>query len=137
MTEFSKFPRDVDGAPIVWGNKFFRDRYDADLLFNTGLMCVRLDRDWSTDVCFDLRSRIVLDESGKYHPQVEPEDWRFSRWCHSRKLRVAVTPSIELGHEGHTTFPNKGVWGHPIDPMNITYVELNAVTPVVEVAGGK
>lgn len=85
------------------------------LLINTGLWICRLGP-WSEQVYFTINDRIVYDlKAKKYVPQVEPEDWFFSRLCHELKLKIGVTRKIRVAHAGQMRFLNSFAWGDPHD----------------------
>ena len=102
---------EIMAAPDVFDNDYAKSIWGHDVLFNTGLMAVRLDQEWSTRIVFDLRSRVVMDKQGIFQPEIEPEDWRFSRWCHQSGLRCAVTRQIPASHIGLAGFNNTAAWG--------------------------
>ncbi len=88
------------------------------LLINTGLMAVRFDRPWVESVCFDFTNKIEKRREG-YIPEVEPEDWKFSRWCATRGLLVKATTKIVVVHLGSIPFRNDRVWGKmKVDEIN-------------------
>lgn len=100
MTEVMRLPEtftsaDVGGRP---------------LLLNTGLWVCRFG-DWCRQVRFTINDRIVIDADGDFVPEVEPEDWYFSRLLHGLGLRVGCTRKIAVGHRGHMTFGNTKAWG--------------------------
>lgn len=94
---------------------------DKALLVNTGCWVCRLDAGW----CFDfpgfniadaISERPIHDAAGKvvgrgFKAEVEPEDWRASRWWSSRKLSVLATRKVRVLHHGHATFGNDSAWG--------------------------
>lgn len=88
----------------------------GNLLINTGLWVCRFNPDWARKVRFTINDRIVFDsKAGKYIPQVEPEDWYFSRLCHELGLRIGATRKIVLTHRGDAAYPNNQAWGDPFD----------------------
>lgn len=83
----------------------------APLLINTGLMAIRLDRPWvEAFPGFDISNRLVRTKNG-FVSDFEPEDWKFSRWCNSRLLRIGATRKVKLQHFGTAMFQNWGPWG--------------------------
>jgi hypothetical protein len=101
MSEVFRLPEtftseDVGGRPI---------------LLNTGLWACRFG-DWCRKVSFTINDRIVVDKDGDYIPQVEPEDWYFSRLLHEMGLRVGCTRKIDVGHRGSMVFGNSRGWGN-------------------------
>lgn len=100
MSEIYRLPEtftseDVGGRPI---------------LLNTGLWVCRFG-DWCKQVRFTINDRIVVGPDGRYHAQVEPEDWYFSRLLHELGLRVGCTRKVPVWHRGHMTFGNTKAWG--------------------------
>lgn len=107
----------LNELPPVFGNAELQP-YGGNLLFNTGLMAVRLDTTWAEEVTFGFGNAIAKLPNGVYLPLVEPEDWRFSRWCHKRDLACFATSKISLGHIGLKMYPNNVAWGHQHDKTN-------------------
>jgi len=113
---------EVMDAPETFDCDYARQRWGADLLINTGLMVFRLDNEWCERICFDIVCRNWRDEKGVFQCDVEPEDWRFSRWCNARGLKVATTRKVELLHKGPNDFNNFGTWGMwKTDEGNLRY----------------
>lgn len=91
------------------------------LLINTGLMIVRLDREWCPRFPgFHINDRIGLNRKGELEAFVEPEDWNFSRWCNgvfpasgnSRvNAKIAATRKVKLHHQGVAFWNNAEPWG--------------------------
>jgi len=82
------------------------------LLLNTGLWVCRFREEWAKEVHFEINDRIVFDtKSETYVPEVEPEDWYFSRLLHELGLKVGCTRKIPLGHRGDMVFGNTRGWG--------------------------
>src|SRR5574343_1292852 len=82
------------------------------LLLNTGCWVIR----WNQEICrklfFTINDRIVFDcPQNRYRPEVESEDWFFSRLCHERDLRVGATRKIAVHHNGDMDFTNVRPWG--------------------------
>jgi len=102
---------ELEDAPLTFDGDYARRRWGADLLVNTGLMAFRLDNNWCEDVLFNVVSRIRQDKKGQFHAEVEPEDWRFSRWCNALGLKLVVTGEIKAQHQGVTRFINWSPWG--------------------------
>lgn len=101
MSEVMRLPEtftsaDVSGLPI---------------LLNTGLWVCRFDARWARNVHFTINDRIVCDPDGDYIPEVEPEDWFFSRLLHEQGLKVGCTRKVQLGHRGGMVFGNRSGWG--------------------------
>lgn len=85
------------------------------LLLNTGLWVCRFDADWTRNVHFTINDEIVELPNGDLIPQVEPEDWFFSRLLHEQGARVGCTRKVKLTHRGEINFHNDRAWGHPFD----------------------
>lgn len=86
------------------------------LLVNTGLLIVDLRRHEFQEehngelyFRFEINDRIVRGDDGMFVAQVRPEDWNFSRLCHSRKLPVYATRKIQCFHYGHCGFSNQPI----------------------------
>lgn len=88
------------------------------LLVNTGCLLVRLG-DWSEQVCFTIRDRIVPTGDG-WKAESVSEDWGFSLQAHALGLKVAATTAVRLAHHGENEFTNVGPWGTcDIDPDSL------------------
>jgi hypothetical protein len=99
----------------------------GDLLINTGCWVCKFNMDWATEVYFTIRDRIVFDKSlGAYKPEVEPEDWFFSRTCHALGLRVGCTRKVKLDHAGSAKYRNTEPWG---DPFDVDYISGGSTLP--------
>lgn len=89
----------------------------ARLLVNTGCFVCRLDREWSNLVEFTIRDRICCYD-GFYRPEVEPEDWYFSRRVAELGGRVMATREVTTQHFGGISYDNSKQWGSAIDPTH-------------------
>jgi hypothetical protein len=90
------------------------------LLVNTGLWIGDLFGEWANrtvtvngveelECAFSIDDRIVVDRSGEtpqYKTDVEPEDWRFSRYLHRIGAKVLATTDIHANHIGTVGFSN-------------------------------
>jgi len=86
------------------------------LLINTGLWVCRFDQAWNRKLRFTINDRIVFHvQRDAFTPQVEPEDWYFSRLCHELKLKVGCTRKIPVIHRGDAPYTNAQPWGYPHD----------------------
>ena len=83
---------------------------DERLLINTGCWVCKFDKAWAEQVTFTINDRIVCDD-GKYTPQVEPEDWHFSRQARSLGLKLGATRKLYVVHKGSYDYPNDHPWG--------------------------
>lgn len=81
------------------------------VLLNTGLWVCKFDLKWASKVHFAINDRIVLDPEGNYVPEVESEDWYFSRLLHEQGLRIGCTRKVKLVHRGQMAFRNSVAWG--------------------------
>lgn len=93
------------------------------LLLNTGCWVAKWNQDWCRHVHFEINDRIVFDRANNgYRPEVESEDWFFSRQLHEigacgsptdglRPLRIGATRKIAVKHEGDIEFSNTHAWG--------------------------
>jgi hypothetical protein len=101
------------------------------LLLNTGCWVCRFDPGWAEQVYFTINDRIVVGPDGRYAPEVEPEDWFFSRLLHERGLAVGCTRKVRLTHRGAAAFANDRVWGtNPIDHEYVTESPLRTAGAV-------
>lgn len=82
------------------------------LLLNTGLWVCRFDAAWNRQVHFEINDRITFHaEENVWRPEVEPEDWNFSRQCHALGLKIGATRKIPVKHAGSLRFDNMRPWG--------------------------
>lgn len=129
--------REAMAAPETFDGEYALREFGAPLLLNTGLWVCRLDRPWVDDVVFDISNRIVMNADGFREAQFEPEDWKFSRWCNSRSLKLVATRKVKLGHLGHRVYSNDGEWGiFDTDRRNAGYVSREPVKEGVYVPLG-
>ncbi len=83
-----------------------------ELLLNTGCWVAKWNQDWCKKVHFEINDRIVFDRvNGCYQPEVESEDWFFSRLLNEMGLRIGATRKIAVKHEGDIEFSNTFAWG--------------------------
>lgn len=88
---------DVDGMP---------------LLLNTGCWVAKWDQAWARQLHFEINDRIVFNRAdNRYVPEVESEDWFFSRMLNELGLRIGATRKIQVRHEGEVEFTNSMPWG--------------------------
>jgi hypothetical protein len=82
------------------------------LLLNTGCWVAKWDQQWARKVHFEINDRIVFDRTKNvYCPEVESEDWFFSRMLNELGLKIGATRKIAVKHEGDAEFPNTFRWG--------------------------
>jgi hypothetical protein len=101
--------RDVFELPET----FTSDDLDGkQLLLNTGCWVAKWDQEWARQVCFTINDRIVFDiPQNCYRPEVESEDWYFSRLLNEMGLRIGATRKIAVAHHGEMDFLNTHPWG--------------------------
>lgn len=92
---------------------FTSDDLDGQqLLLNTGCWVAKWNQEWARQVHFEINDRIVFDRtSNSYWPEVESEDWFFSRQLHEQGLSIGATRKIAIKHEGDVEFSNTFPWG--------------------------
>lgn len=91
---------------------FTAEDVGGPLLLNTGCWVAKFNMDWAKRVGFTINDRIVFSNaSGKFEPEVEPEDWNFSRQLNKLGLRLGATTKIGLNHRGSAMFSNAFPWG--------------------------
>lgn len=91
------------------------------LLVNTGLWIADLFGEWATRIkevngvetlacAFSINDQIAVrrndDGSAEYAAQVEPEDWRFSRYLNSIRAKVLATTAVSVNHLGTLGYTN-------------------------------
>lgn len=82
------------------------------LLLNTGCWVAKWNQDWCRQVHFEINDRIVFDRTNNcYRPEVESEDWFFSRCLNDLGLKIGATRKIAVKHEGDVEFCNTFPWG--------------------------
>lgn len=82
------------------------------LLLNTGCWVAKWNQEWCRQVHFEINDRIVFDVPGNiYRPEVESEDWFFSRMLNDLGLRIGATRKIAVSHAGEMDFLNTHPWG--------------------------
>jgi hypothetical protein len=84
----------------------------AVLLINTGCWVCDFTKPWVEEMVFHFADTIVQLPDGTFQAQTMPEDWNFSIECAQRKVRVAATRVVSLGHmDGQTAYRNDHAWG--------------------------
>lgn len=82
------------------------------LLLNTGCWVARLDRPWCETVAFNTNVRLSRRENGDFAPEVESEDWNFSRHVAAAGGKLMATKKVKVTHFGEYGFVNHGEpWG--------------------------
>ena len=105
---------------------------DPRLLINTGLMIVDFSQPWVEEFAFTINDRIIKNSRGRWEAEVEPEDWNFSRFLHSRNVPVYVTRTIPAAHWGEVAWDNQEVWGHKTDPTLAESLRRTSQPPGLE-----
>lgn len=91
---------------------FTADDVGAPLLLNTGCWVCKWNQEWCRQVRFTINDRIIFDKPmNVYRPQVESEDWYFSRLLNELGLKIGATRKIAVKHEGEVEFINTVPWG--------------------------
>jgi hypothetical protein len=80
------------------------------LLASTGLWIARFDQQWTEEVWFETKCRIVR-RGEEFVVKSFPEDWHFSMLLHSMGLRVMSTRAVKCDHWGMAPYPNDRAWG--------------------------
>lgn len=82
------------------------------LLLNTGCWVAKWNQQWCRQVHFEINDRIIFDRPFNcYRPQVEPEDWFFSRQLNDLGLKLGATRKVRVRHQGEMDFMNTHAWG--------------------------
>jgi len=88
------------------------DLNGSPLLLNTGCWVAKWNQSWCRQVHFEINDRIVFDvPQNCYRPEVESEDWFFSRQLNEIGLKIGATRKIAVKHEGDIEFLNTRPWG--------------------------
>jgi hypothetical protein len=104
---------------------FTAEDVGGPLLLNTGCWVCKFDWEWAKKVCFTINDRIMfMPATGRCEPQVEPEDWNFSRQLHSHSLKLGATRKVVISHRGELDFRNDKVWGQKFDSASVTESQL-------------
>lgn len=100
------------------------------LLLNTGCWVARWNQEWCRQVRFTINDRIVFDKpQNAYRPEVESEDWYFSRLLNDMGLKIGATRKVTVRHEGDVEFTNELPWGTDSFDHESTFRERR-VSPV-------
>lgn len=110
---------------------FTSDDVGMPILLNTGCWVAKWNQDWCKKVHFEINDRIVFDRTtGAYYPEVESEDWHFSRLLHELGLKIGATRKIAVKHEGEVEFSNTEAWGsHAYDSDSRAYKRDTSPVP--------
>jgi hypothetical protein len=125
--------RDVYSLPETFTSA---DLGGKELLLNTGCWVAKWNQDWARQVHFEINDRIVFDRSSnRYWPEVESEDWFFSRQLNELGLKLGATRKIAVKHEGAAEFMNTFPWGAKLfDDESHTYPQTQSPVLVAEAA---
>jgi GT2 family glycosyltransferase len=99
---------------------------DGPLLHNTGCWLADIrkplfheaDERGQLLAYFTIRDRVVR-RNGKWKPEVEPEDWFFSRRLHELGAKTYVTREVTTHHYGGKDFPNTCDWGTRLEDTDV------------------
>ena len=104
--------RDVYQLPETFTSE---DLGGQKLLLNTGCWVAKWNQDWCRKVHFEINDRIVFDvPANGYRPEVESEDWYFSRLLHEIGLKIGATRKVAVKHTGEIEFLNSHIWGSSV-----------------------
>jgi hypothetical protein len=104
--------RDVYQLPETFTSD---DLNGAKLLLNTGCWVVKWNQEWCRKVHFEINDRIIFDRGcNMYRPEVESEDWFFSRLLNEIGLKIGATRKVAVKHEGDIEFVNTMPWGSQV-----------------------
>jgi hypothetical protein len=91
---------------------------DHALLVNTGCMIFNFKAPWVPTPEDPGFPGFTMEDCIRYHPDkkiwkayLNPEDWQFSRYVHSRGGKVCATRALVVEHEGTIKFTNESPWG--------------------------
>jgi hypothetical protein len=101
------------------------------LLLNTGCWVIKWDQERCKQLHFEINDRIVFDRTNNcFRPEVESEDWFFSRLLNEMGFRIGATRKIAVKHEGDTEFVNTHAWGSEAFDCEPTAKYARHVSPV-------
>jgi len=83
---------------------------EPNLLVNTGLWVIRLDRPWAEHLLFRQQDQILKLPDGRFLARTNPEDWDFSRQVRRFGGKIFATRKTPLYHE-RPEFHNESAWG--------------------------
>lgn len=123
---------EILARPLTWT--------EPDLLVNTGLLLIDLqgawiERDPGLAVCFTMRDQVARNpETGRWEPDIAPEDWGFSRHARAAGARIWVTRAVMLDHWGEFPYPNHVAWGAKVDEGNLAHAQRRTAAALVAAA---
>jgi len=101
--------RDIYALPETFTGA---DLGGQELLLNTGCWVAKWNQEWCKQVHFEINDRIVFDRpQNRYRPQVESEDWFFSRQLNDLGLKIGCTRKVQVKHQGEMEYLNTHPWG--------------------------
>jgi hypothetical protein len=103
--------REVMNLPVTFELKDVPVPNKKYLLVNSGLWLCRFDTHWPASIKFTIEDCISQQPDGKFTVKALSEDWRFSRDCAQRGLRVFATRIVPVKHFGLSAFSNDCAWG--------------------------
>jgi hypothetical protein len=81
------------------------------LLVNTGLLLIDVCQPFAELLNFQINDAVWRGDDGQFYPDVESEDWAFSRMAAELNVKVCATRKVQAYHVGRENFPNFGAWG--------------------------
>lgn len=100
---------DMRGLPNVLTNNSTTLLHGSVLLMNTGMLLLRLGREWNTEPFFwSNEERMERNTQGKWYASALSEDWQMSLWFNERKIPYGVIQTIPVTHEGRWLWVNEG-----------------------------
>lgn len=88
----------------------------GNLLINTGLLLVDLSKPWVEKICFTINDRVTRDDAtGEFIPEVQSEDWDFSRQLWRMGVPYFATRAVRVLHHGWQNWDSEATWGRAVD----------------------
>lgn len=133
MRQLATMPKTFDQADIGYPRMV--------LMHNTGCWLADLRKplfheqnaDGELKAFFTINDRVVKRD-GKWRPEVEPEDWFFSRRLHELGAKTCVTREVVTHHYGTSDFRNIPDWGSRLEDTDVI-AEWQAIMSEGEHAG--
>jgi hypothetical protein len=106
---------DLPALPPVFGSEDLGEPAGR-LLLNTGCWVADFTKPWRHAVagdgtlacCFEVKSRILLNEQGRYQAVTLSEDWNFSRMVQAEGGKVMASRRLQVAHYGRSAWVT---WG--------------------------
>lgn len=92
--------RGLKSLPPVLTNGYAKATLGGTLLINSGMLALRLNRDWNTEFCFSIDDRIERGPDGRWYAKVLSEDWRMSFWMDHKGIPYGAVQSVPTRHFG-------------------------------------